>query len=86
MNTLRIITLCTSSPFEIRVGKADGARIWKDFLNHGSNHSSRASLLPYIIRRCEAEGVPYQLKAVPGAGYWIEPIKPDIEKKKGKTK
>lgn len=70
---MKTITLNATSPFELSVNKAEGARLWRDFMARGSQHSGRASLLPYLIRRCEREKIPYTLVAVPGMGYWIEP-------------
>lgn len=34
-----------------------------------------ASTLPYIIRRCELERIPYVLTAVPGKGYFVRHMK-----------
>ena len=48
------------------------SRLWKQFLAAGSQHSGRASLLPYIIRRCEQEKIAYTLEAMPGVGYYIK--------------
>lgn len=50
-------------------------RTWKAFLSGGTNHSQWAFTLPYIINRCEREGVDYKLVGCPGVGYRIEPYK-----------
>lgn len=68
--------LCVNSPHEMAQSKAAQERLWKKFMQKGTIHSGRASLLPYIMRRCELEKVPYKLTAYPGEGYWIEPVKP----------
>ncbi len=48
-------------------------RVWESFLKDGhTNHSASAMLLPVILNRCERERIPYTLKALPGAGYYIE--------------
>jgi hypothetical protein len=67
--------LCVNSPHEVVLSKAAQGRLWANFKKNGTNHSGRASLLPYIIRRCELEGVPYVLKAYPGRGYYISMYK-----------
>lgn len=67
--------LCVNSPNEFAQSKAAQERLWQEFLRGGTNHSGLACTLPYIIRRCEREKQPYILKAVPSAGYWIEPYK-----------
>lgn len=57
-------------------GKATNAnlkRVWKEFIEHGTSHSSRGFWLTHIINRCEDEGKPYKLIALPGKGYWIVP-------------
>jgi len=72
---VRTIILNATSPYEIDLDRNRKAHTWRAFLEHGSNHSARASTLPYIIRRCEREGVGYVLTAMPGQGYHIEPGK-----------
>ena len=67
--------ICVNSPHEVALSKAAANRLWQTFLETGSQHSGRASLLPYIIRRCELEKIPYKLTAHPGAGYYIERVK-----------
>ncbi len=52
-------------------------RVWQHFLEGGTNHSKNATYLTHIINRCEAEGIPYCLHAMPGVGYYITPIKED---------
>lgn len=69
------MTLCVNSPHEVALTKAAERRIWEAFIDGGTTHSGRASTLPYIMRRCEREGVPYRLTAMPGMGYFIEPHK-----------
>jgi len=64
--------LTVISTHELALSKAAQKRVWKSFCHGGSNHSADASTLPYIIRRCEQEGVPYALTAYPGVGYFIE--------------
>lgn len=49
-------------------------RTWKSFLTHGTSHSNAANMLPEIINRCEREGIAYELKAMPGSGYFIKPL------------
>ena len=66
--------LCVNSPREMPQSKSAQERLWKAFLRGGSQHSGRASLLPYLIRRCELEKVAYRLTAQPGIGYYIEPV------------
>lgn len=63
------------STHEIALSKAAQRRVWKSFLDGGTNHSANASTLPYIIRRCEAERIPYVLTAVPGTGYFLAHMK-----------
>jgi hypothetical protein len=70
----RQIVLSATSPYEMEIDRATGSRLWVAFLSSGSTHSLRAGTLPYIMRRCEREGVPYILKAVPGKGYNIKPL------------
>lgn len=60
---------------KITLSKADRQRLWDAFLDGGGRHSSAAATLPYIIRRCEREHVPYILRAMPGVGYHLEPYK-----------
>lgn len=67
------IMLCVTSPYETPINKSEGARLWASFNNGGTSHSPSASTLPYLIRRCEREGVPYSLIAFPGYGYGIKP-------------
>lgn len=59
------------STHEIAMSKAAQRRTWEAFLDGGTNHSANASTLPYIIRRCELERIPYVLTAAPGMGYFI---------------
>ena len=66
------IVLSATSAYERPVDKTTGARLWSQFLQHGTTHSSRAETLPYIIRRCESEGIGYVLEAMPGLGYHIK--------------
>jgi hypothetical protein len=54
--------------------KTHKERSWKAFLAGGTRHSPLAQTLPDIIRRCEREGVAYQLTAAPGLGYHIRPM------------
>jgi len=72
---MRTIILNATSPYEIDLDRNRKAHTWRAFLEHGSNHSARASTLPYLIRRCEREGVGYVLTAMPGQGYHMEPGK-----------
>ncbi len=65
--------LSVFSPYEIAMTKAAQKRTWEAFLERGTSHSGNASTLPYVIRRCEQEGVGYKLTALPGRGYYIEP-------------
>lgn len=64
--------LTVISTHEMYLSKAAQKRVWDSFMNTGTNHSARACTLPYIIRRCEQEGIAYKLIAHPGEGYWIE--------------
>ena len=63
--------LVVSSPHEIALTKAAQKRTWDAFVKHGTTHSGNASTLPYIMRRCEREGIAYTLEAMPGTGYFI---------------
>ena len=72
---MRTIILNATSPYEQELDRNRRAYVWRAFLEHGSNHSARATTLPYIIRRCEREGVGYVLTAMPGQGYHIAPGK-----------
>jgi len=46
--------------------------VWSRFLGKGtSNHSVDATTLPSVMNRCEKQNIPYQLMAMPGAGYFI---------------
>jgi hypothetical protein len=67
--------LTVISPNEIALTKAAKRRIWDAFKDGGTSHSPQAATLPYIIRRCEKERVPYELYARPGEGYFIKPLK-----------
>jgi hypothetical protein len=68
--------LCVMSPDEMALTKAAKHRIWDQFLNGGgTTHSPQAATLPYVIRRCEREKVPYEMYARPGEGYFIKPLK-----------
>lgn len=71
---MKAIMLCVTSPFEVSQSRASGSRIWRTFLAGGTNHSSKAATLPYLIRRCEREGVSFRLEAHPGLGYRMEPV------------
>lgn len=64
--------LTVISTHEIALSKAAQERTWKAFMESGTSHSSRASTLPYLIRRCEQEGVSYRLLASPGIGYFMQ--------------
>lgn len=57
------------------MSKAAGEHAWAMFLETGTTHSRQALTLPYIMNRCEREKQPYVLKALPGEGYYIKPIK-----------
>ena len=63
--------LTVISTHEIALSKAAQERIWKVFMDGGTAHSPDAATLPYIIRRCEQENIPYVLNAEPGKGYYI---------------
>ena len=65
--------LCVTGPMEIQLSQKKASDIWQAFLNGGTSHSSNAATLPYIMRRCEREQIPYTLQAVPGNGYYIFP-------------
>jgi hypothetical protein len=67
--------LTVISTHEMALSKAAQRRTWDAFLAGGTLHSSRAATLPYIIRRCEQEQIPYVLTAHPGigGGYFIAP-------------
>ena len=53
--------------------KTEKNRIWKHFMETGhSTHSARASILPFLVRKCEEEGIPYMIQAYPGKGYGIQ--------------
>lgn len=60
---------------ELPLSKAQQRRTWEAFMEGGTTHSGRAQTLPYVMRRCEREKIPYKLTAVPGQGYHIEPWK-----------
>lgn len=64
--------LCVTSPFEKPLSATEQSRAWAMFLSGGTSHSAHASTLPYIMRRCEQERVPYVLQATPGMGYHIK--------------
>lgn len=65
----------TSALFEMR-GKKMSQRAkddtWDTFMRNGTTHSKSAMTLPYIINRCEQEGIAYELQAWPGYGYFIK--------------
>lgn len=63
--------LCVTSPWEEPLSKTEQVRVWAKFLANGTTHSARAGTLPYIIRRCEREKIPYILEALPGMGYHL---------------
>lgn len=48
--------------------------VWDEFMRSGTSHSGNATTLPYVINRCEQEGIPYKLEAAPGMGYRLERI------------
>lgn len=72
----RPIILNVTSPYENPMSATIQRTIWNAFIQHGSHHSYKASTLPYIIRRCEQEGIPYRLLAYPGMGYHISRVDP----------
>jgi hypothetical protein len=73
IGTLHVTSLRALNPN--MTSKAAQERTWQMFLKGGTSHSAQAHTLPYIINRCEREGIPYQLKAMPGSGYYISPLK-----------
>lgn len=68
-----------SSSHEINLPKAVQKRVWDAFMRNGSAHSAAASTLCFILNKCHQENQPYRLSAVPGKGYWIEPMTEDGE-------
>lgn len=68
----RPIVLNATSPYEKPLNRVQQKVIWDNFLNSGSAHSAQAATLPYIMRRCEIEGIAYKLYAHPGQAYFIE--------------
>lgn len=63
------------STHEMYLSKTQMRRQWNEFFNgHVITHSSNAQTLPWLIRKCEQEKVPYRLDAVPGYGYTIQKI------------
>lgn len=82
---MRAIVLVVGSPFEFPMSATQAADTWRRFLAGGIQHSGQAATLPYVIRRCEREGVPYRLTAYPGQGYFIEPA-PTTDGKERKQK
>ena len=82
----RAIMLNATSPMEMFINKTLGAALWKAFKAGGTSHSKSAATLPYIIRRCEKEGVAYVLHARPGEGYYIQPEKKWAVKQRAKGK
>ena len=67
--------LTVISTHEIALSKAAQRRIWKAFNEGCTSHSAAAVTLPYLIRRCEQEGIGYVLTAQPGVGYIMERAK-----------
>lgn len=61
------------STHELALSKAAQERTWRSFLEGGTSHSANASTLPYLIRRCEQEKMPYTLVAQPSVGYFMKP-------------
>ncbi len=57
-----------------RLTKAAQRRTWEAFMDGGTSHSAAALTLSYIIERCEMRGVPFELTARPGLGYFIKPL------------
>lgn len=48
-------------------------RIWRSFQSGRElRHTAEASTLPYVVNRCEMEGVAYVLRGAPGVGYSIQ--------------
>ena len=48
-------------------------RIWRSFkIGRELKHTAEASTLPYVVNRCEMEGIAYVLRASPGVGYTIQ--------------
>jgi len=66
--------LVINNPHEVTIPKRMQKSIWSRFLDKGTTHSAQAGTLPYIMRRCEEEKIPYRLTAMPGVGYFIEPL------------
>lgn len=64
--------LRATSRYALALSRPQQDRVWASFLQHGTAHSARAATLPYVMCRCEQEGIAYVLRAVPGAGYFIE--------------
>lgn len=77
---MNIGALTVISRFEMPWSKASRERTWQAFLRGGTNHSSQAMNLPAIINRCEREGIPYRLTALPGIGYSIGRFDPEGKK------
>lgn len=67
--------LCVTSPFEKPIPRNRQESLWRGFMERGSSHSNQATLLPFLIRKCEQEKIPYMLKAYPRRGYYIERLK-----------
>lgn len=72
MKDRRFTALIVGSPFETELTKKAKELIWKAFVAGGTRHSAQATTLPYIMRRCEREGIAYVLHANPGQGYYIQ--------------
>lgn len=72
----RVPTLLVHGMYEdeIVVSKTVREQSWQAFLREGSTHSARAYILPWLIRRCEMEGISYRLTASPGLGYHMDPL------------
>jgi hypothetical protein len=63
------------------LSKTQQRRSYEMFKRGGTRHSALAQTLPCIVRRAEAEGQPYRITAMPGIGYFIEPLKDAIPNK-----
>lgn len=72
---MRAIVLNATSPYEMPLSKTQQSETWKAFLRSGTVCSAQACTLPYIIRRCEREGINYTLYGRPGKGYYIKRTK-----------
>lgn len=66
--------IATTDKPQGKLSKTTLERTWEQFINGGTNHSSHALILPWLINECHIRKQPFELTAHPGRGYYMKPI------------